>query len=85
MSSTLGRGQGLQLGEQKVLGVRWDMSTDQLTVNLDEIASAVTSLTPTKRNIISLVGMFYDPLRYLAPVVVHFKIILRELCKAKID
>lgn len=84
-SSILGRGQGLQLGEQKVLGVRWDTSTDQLTVNLDEIASAARSLTPTKRNIVSLVGRFYDPLGYLAPVVIHFKIFLRELCKAKID
>ena len=84
-SSTLGRGQGLQLGEQKVLGVRWDTSTDQLMVNLDEIALAARSLTPTKRNIVSLVGRFYDPLGYLTPVVVHFKIFLRELCKAKID
>ena len=39
-SSILGRGQGLQLGEQKVLGVLWDTLTDQLAVNLDDIASA---------------------------------------------
>ena len=45
-SSTLRRGQGLQLGEQKFLGVGWDTSKDQLTVNLDEIASAARSLTP---------------------------------------
>ena len=44
------------------------------------------SLSPTKRNIVSLVGRFYDPLGYLTPVVVvQFKLFLRELCEAKID
>lgn len=40
---------------------------------------------PTKRSIVSLVGRFYDPIGYLAPVVVQFKIFLRELCQSKID
>ena len=79
-SSTLGGGQKLRRGEQKVLGVRWDLSTDQLVINLDDIISAATSLSPTKRNIVSLVGTFYDPLGYLTPIVVQFKLFLRELC-----
>lgn len=82
-SSTLGGGQKLCRGEQKVLGVRWDLSTDQLVINLDDIAA--TSLSPTKRNIVSLVGRFYDPLGYLTPVVIQFKLFLRELCETKID
>ena len=36
-------------------------------------------------HIVSLVGRFYDPLGYLTPVVVQFKLFLRELCEAKID
>ena len=84
-SLTLGSGQRLRQGEQKVLGVRWDTSSDQLLFNLEEIASTAKVLTPTKRTIVSLVGSFYDPLGYLAPVVVHFKIFLRQLCKAKLD
>ncbi len=84
-SSTLGGGEKLHSGEQKVLGIRWDTSTDRLLVNLKEIASAASALTPTKRSIVSLVGRFYDPLGYLAPVVVHFKIFLRQLCEAKLD
>ena len=55
-SSTLGPGQRMQLGEQKVLGVRWNVSSDQIVVNLDEIASTARVLEPTKRNVISLVG-----------------------------
>ena len=84
-SSTLGGGQRLHSGEQKVLGVRWDMSADRLLVNLEEIASVARVLTPTKRSIVSLVGRFFDPLGYLAPVVVRFKIFVRELCEARLD
>ena len=77
--------QKLRRGEQKVLGIRWDLSMDQLVINLDDITSAVMSLSATKRNIVSLVGRFYDPLGYLAPVVVQFKLFLRDLCEPKID
>ena len=83
--STLGGVQKLCHEEQKVLGIRWNLSSDQLVINLDDIASAAMSLSPTKRNIVSLVGRFYDPLGYLTPVVVQFKLFLRELCEAKID
>ena len=84
-SSTIGGAKKLRRGEQKVLGVRWDLSTDQLVISLDDIASAAMSLSPMKRNIVSLVGRFYDPLGYLTPIVIQFKLFLRELCKAKID
>ena len=84
-SSTLGPGQKLHSGEQKVLGVRWDTFSDQFVVNLDEIASTARVLTPTKRNIVSLVGRIYDPLGFLAPVVVCFKIFFQQLCEAKLD
>ena len=65
--------------------MRWNMSADQLLIGFEEIASAARALTPTKRSIVSLVGRFYDPIGYLAPVVIQFKIFLQELCRAKID
>ena len=40
---------------------------------------------PIKRNIVSLVGRFYDPLVILSPVVVRFKMFVQELCVAKLD
>ena len=84
-SSTIGGAQKLCRGEQKVLGIRWNLSADQLMINLDDIASVAMSLYATKRNIVSLVGRFYDPLGYLTPIVIQFKLFLRELCEAKID
>lgn len=69
----------VHLREQKLLGVRWDIATDQLVINLDEIG------VPTKRNIVALVGRFYDPLGLLAPIVVQFKMFFQELCEAKLE
>ena len=84
-SSILGGEQKLRSGEQKVLGIRWNTSADRLLTGFEVIASAAGALSPTKRSIVSLVGRFYDPIGYLAPVVIQFKIFLRELCQAKID
>jgi len=80
-SSTLGRGQKIHLVEQKVLGVRWNVELDHFVINLDDIAITAGELQPTKRNIVSLVGKFYDPLGFLAPVVIQFQDILQgTLC-----
>ena len=83
-SSTLCPTRDTQLGEQKVLGIRWDISTDQLVVSLEDIALLAGKLEPTKRSIVSLVGKFYDPMGLLSPVVIKFKIFLQELCEAKL-
>ena len=62
-ASTLGSEQPVDLGERKVLGVCWNLSSDQLLVSLEEIVSDASSLQPpTKRAIVSLIGRIYDPL-----------------------
>jgi hypothetical protein len=43
----------------------------------------VDSQEPTKRRVTSIVGKFYDPLGYLSPVVIKFKILFQELCEKK--
>lgn len=58
-SRTLGTGQSVNMGERKVLGVQWDLATDQLVMSLEQIASAASELEPTKRSIVSLVGRIY--------------------------
>ena len=84
-SSTLGSAQSARTGERKVLGVRWDLATDQLVMSLEDVASAASDLEPTKRAIVSLVGKMYDPLGLLSPIVVQLKIFIQELCEAKLD
>ncbi len=84
-STTLGSGQPVRSGERKVLGVRWDLATDQLVMSLEDIASAASDIEPTKRAIVSLVGKIYDPLGLLSPIVIQLKIFIQELCEAKLE
>ena len=84
-SLTLGGERKLHSGEQKVLGMWWNISADQLLIGFEDIDSTVKTLTPTKRSLVSLVGRFYDAIGYLSPVVIQFKIFLQELCRTKID
>ena len=84
-TATLGGSQTLHSGEQKILEIKWNVETDQIVVSLEEVAQIAVSLEPTKRNIVSLVGKFYDPLGILAPIVVKFKMFLQTMCEAKLE
>ena len=41
-------------------------------------------LEPTKRNVISLIGKFFDPVGFISPVVVSYKILMQALRESKI-
>ncbi len=71
--------------ECKVLGVPWNPSSDRLVFDVSELAKAATSLQPTKRNLVSLIGRFYDPLGFLAPITIRFKILFQRLCRDKLE
>ena len=85
ISSILGPCQEMHSGERKVLGIRWDIATDQFNMSLEDITSAAAELEPTRTVIVSLIGRFYDPLGLLSPVVIQFKIFLQEMCEARPD
>lgn len=53
VKETLGGTQVLQDGEQKVLGINWNVSSDQIVFSLDELANQARRLEPTKRNVVS--------------------------------
>ena len=71
-------------GDQKVLGVRWNPSSDNLEFDLTNIARSLHELKPTKRNIVGVASQIYDPLGFLSPVVITLKIFFQELCRFKI-
>ena len=71
--------------EQKILGVNWDTNSDQLTFDPQELAEQAVKLEPTKRNVVSLIGRFYDPLGALSPVVIKFKILMQEICESRVE
>ena len=82
LESALGSPRKLWPGEQKVLGIRWSVESDELVISLSGIARLAMDQDPTRRSIVSLVGKFYDPLGFLAPIVVRFKMFIQRLCEA---
>lgn len=83
--TTLGNTHNLTAGEQKVLGVRWNVAADHLVLDVNDIVQLVRDLEPTKKHIVSIVGRFYDPLGFLSPVVIRFKILFQQLCAARLN
>ncbi|XP_022835750.1 uncharacterized protein LOC111363184 [Spodoptera litura] len=63
----------------KVLGLRWNRKNDnfEYVVNLPESKNIVT-----KRQVLSEVARLYDPLGWIAPVVVKAKIFIQKLWKS---
>ena len=61
------------------------MAGDHFVIDVSYIATLVKELEPTKRNLVSIVGRFYDPLGFVSPVVIQFKIFFQELCRAKLE
>ena len=82
--NTLGDEQYLQ-EEHKILGVHWNVIEDKLVVNISHIAESARTLEPSKRNIISLVSRFYDPLGIIMPVTIQFKMLAQDLCEIKLS
>ena len=81
---TLGVSKRSIVGEHKVLGVTWNPESDQLIFDVNNLAQLALDLRPTKRNLVSLIGKFYD-LGFLSPVIICFKVPLQKLCQCKTD
>ena len=52
--------------------------------DLRNLVEKATRLQPTKRNVVSLICQIYDPLGFLSPITVAFKILIQEVCKLKV-
>ena len=61
----------------------WNPTCDSLNFDLAELSVAADALQPTKRNFVSLIGRIYNPLEFLAPVTIRFKILFQKLCQSK--
>lgn len=83
--ATLAPAQPVHSGEQKTLGVCWNVDNDQLRFGFSNLAHQARQLEPTKRNVVSVVGRFYDPLGFLSPIVIRFKMLFQELCEKRQD
>ena len=66
-----------------MLGVNWDLDNDKFEFKFDEIVSFASTLTATKRNILKITNMFFDPLGLLCLMVLQAKLIFNKICILK--
>lgn len=64
---------------ERALGAQWNVDHDTFTFSM-----AVKKRPTTRRGILSVVHSVYDPLGFLAPVILTGKRILQDLCKIKL-
>lgn len=83
--ATLGKLHSNKTSTVKVLGVVWDPGEDCLEFGVADIAKHAASAKPTKRNVVSIIGRFYDPLGILAPVIIQFKKLFQKLKQVQWD
>ncbi|XP_062557225.1 uncharacterized protein LOC134222096 [Armigeres subalbatus] len=74
---------GCREGEVRVLGIRWDLQSDEFVFpltfsNLDERFQSGEAI-PTKRQLLRFMMSIFDPLSFLSPITIQLKIIFQEL------
>ncbi|XP_068713173.1 uncharacterized protein [Montipora foliosa] len=67
--------------EQKVLGMLWNPTQDELIYDLNKTLGDVDAQPETRRLILSTAIRFFDPLGLIAPVILPFKMMFQKLCK----
>jgi len=83
---TLERAEGVKnldfdsLPVDRALGVMWNVNDDTLGFTIK-----TKICTPTKRNVLSVIGSVYDPLGIASPFILPARILLQELCRNRAD
>ena len=73
------------LGPSKILRVIWDEQTDNFIFDFAEIYKFSRGLYVTKRNVLKILAIFYDPIGVLQPIMITFKILFQQICRTKIQ
>ena len=68
----------------KVLGQLWDNHRDKFRFAIAKVGEKAENLSPTKRNLLSILVSLFDPLGIISPLIVCAKIMFQEVCKSKI-
>lgn len=64
---------------ERALGAQWNVEHDTFTFSM-----AVEQQPTTRHGLLSIVNSVYDPLGFLAPIMLTGKRILQDLCKTKL-
>ena len=65
---------------KKVLGLCWHPETDTIVFDFCNFVEGALKLEPSKRNILKVVSILFDPLGLLCPIIIQMKVIFQKLC-----
>ena len=68
-----------------MLGIKWDITSDEFIFNFEKVTNTANSLDCTKRNVLKITAMFYDPIGLLCLTVLQLKLIFTKICSKKSD
>lgn len=68
-----------------ILGIRWDTITDELYCNCNCLPPIENLKKLTKRGLLSLTQKVFDPIGYMAPVMLIPKLILQETWRRQVN
>ena len=69
----------------KVLVIVWDTKSDHLVFFFDNLIESFNHIIPTKRNSLSLIATFYDPIGLIQPIIIKLKLLFQEVCVTHAD
>ena len=67
-----------------VLSVEWNVGNDAFVFRIKEFIEKAKNLIPTKRNLLKLGALLYDPIRLISHVTTKIKMLFQLLCKDKL-
>lgn len=67
------------------MGVPWNPETDQLNFDITDLMKLANELHPTKRNIVSLIGKFFEPQLGFFSYDRQIRNAFQKLCQCKSD
>ena len=70
---------------RKVLGITWNKNNDKFVFDFSNLIEIANEINPTKRNILKLIGIFFDPLGLISPMVLQSKLLFKKLYLSKYD
>ena len=57
----------------------WDNKSNEFKCEIANVGEREKTLSPTKRNLLSVLGCLFDPLGIVSPVIVCAKILFQEV------
>ena len=69
---------------RKVLGITWNIKSDEISFDFSDLVAEVFERITTKRSILSISSKIFDPLGLLSPITTQLKLLFQLICPEKI-